>query len=98
MPKRKRMSSKFKAKVAMAALKGEKPMAEMIREYGVDRVQIQRWKKIMVANLDDIFSDKRTKDGKGKDKLVEELYGKIGQLKVEVDWLKKKSRELGALD
>lgn len=91
---RKRFSAAFKAKVAVEALKGEKTIAELSSEYGVHSNQIRQWKKKLVEELPDIFSDRRKRSEKEGEELTSELYRQIGQLKVELDWLKKKSEML----
>jgi transposase-like protein len=88
---RKRYGSKFKARVALEAIKGEKTAAELASEYAVHVSQITRWKKRVMASLPDVFSEKHEKDRADAERLQEELYKQIGRLKVEVDWLKKKS-------
>jgi len=84
----------LKAKVALEALKGEKTMTQLSSLYGVHPNQISRWKKELLARLPEIFSGKWKKEHKTGEELVEELYKQIGQLKVELDWLKKKSQLL----
>ena len=49
----------------------------------------------MLARSEEIFSDKRRRDKEDNAQLIEELYKQIGQLKVELDWLKKKSGIIG---
>jgi len=88
---KKRYGSKFKARVALESIKGEKTAAELASQYGVHASQITRWKKHMLENLPELFSNKHEKDREDAEKLQEELYRQIGRLKVEVDWLKKKS-------
>jgi len=92
---RKQHDAAFKAKVALAALKGEKTMAQLSSEYGVHANQIGQWKKRLLQDLPGLFSGKQRKVEEEKDELIEELYRQIGQLKVELDWLKKKSERLG---
>lgn len=84
-------SGEFKAKVALEAIAGKKTMAEISSVYSVHATQIIKWKKELQMNMGEIFSDKRKKVDDSKEKLVDELYKQIGQLKVENDWLKKKS-------
>ena len=81
----------LKAKVALEALREEKTSAELSSEYKVHPGQIRRWKSIATEGIRELFMDNRQKRDKDKDMLIEELYKQIGQLKVEVDWLKKKS-------
>ena len=85
----------FKAKVALEAVKGEKTMAQLSSEYGVHPHQIGLWKKRLLSELPSLFSDKRKKSNNDREDLEGELYRQIGQLKVELEWLKKKSQTLG---
>jgi transposase-like protein len=80
--------------VALEALRGEKTIAELSSEYGVHGNQIRQWKKKLVEELPAIFSDRRRRSEKEGEELTSELYRQIGQLKVELDWLKKKSELL----
>jgi transposase len=89
--KKKQHDSKFKARVALEAIKGEKTIAEISSMYGVHSTQITRWKKKALEGLVDIFSNNQEKVAKETDRVQDELYKQIGQLKVELDWLKKKS-------
>jgi transposase len=85
----------FKAKVALEAVKGEKTIAQIASEYGVHPNQIGQWKKRLLEDLPGLFSDRRRKEEKENAAETDELYRQIGQLKVELDWLKKKSQILG---
>lgn len=89
--KRNNYSSAFKAKVALAAVKGDKTIAELASQYEVHPTQIVQWKKLLLESLPDVFNNSRQKDRVRQDELTEHLYQQIGQLKVELDWLKKKS-------
>jgi transposase-like protein len=91
---RKRHDAAFKAKVALEAAKGEKTIAQLSSEFGVHANQIRQWKKQLLDDLHRLFSDRRSKKEKDDEALQEELYRQIGQLKVELDWLKKKSQLL----
>ncbi len=88
---RKKYSAQFKAKVAIEAVKGNKTVNEIAGEYGVHPTQIQQWKKQLLEELPNIFSRKRTSKAKETEELTAQLYQQIGQLKVELDWVKKKS-------
>ena len=91
---RRRHNGAFKAKVALEAIKGEKTLAQLSSEFGVHANQIRQWRKQLLDELPSLFSDRRKKRDKEQEDLVSELYRQIGQLKVEVDWLKKKSHML----
>ena len=88
---RRKHNPEFKAKVALAAIRGDKTVAELAQEFGVHPHQIQNWKKALLDNARNVFE----KPGSIGDKKVDntaELYEKIGQLTIERDFL---SRALG---
>ncbi len=89
--KRRNHSAQFKVKVSLAATKGQKTIAELAKEYQVHPTQIVQWKKQLMDSLPEIFSVRRKKEQQEQEVLTNELYQQIGQLKVELDWLKKKS-------
>jgi len=89
--KRRNHSAAFKAKVALEAVKGEKTIAELASQYEVHPTQIIQWKKQLLESLPDLFNNSPQKDRQKQDELTEHLYQQIRQLKVELDWLKKKS-------
>jgi len=91
---RKHHDGAFKAKVALEAIKGEKTMTQLSSEFGIHVNQIRQWKKQLLDELPGLFSGKRKKVEKENEELENELYKQIGQLKVELDWLKKKSQQL----
>lgn len=91
---RKNHDSAFKAKVALEATKGERTMAQISSEYGVHVNQIRQWRQKLLEELPGVFSDRRQKKDKETEEMTSELYRQIGQLKVELDWLKKKSLQL----
>ena len=91
---RKGHNGAFKAKVALEAVKGEKTLAQLSSEFGVHANQIGQWRKQLLNELPSLFAHRRTKNHKEQEDLISELYRQIGQLKVELDWLKKKSHLL----
>jgi putative transposase len=88
---RRQHSGAFKAKVAVAAIRGERTMSELSSEYGIHPTVINRWRKQVLDVLPQILSGKTGPVDKNQEELVSRLYQEIGQLKVELDWLKKKS-------
>jgi transposase len=84
----------FKARVAQEALKEEKTMAQLSSEFGVHVNQIRQWRQKLLDELPSLFSDRRKKKDKEGEELLSELYRQIGQLNVELEWLKKKSQVL----
>ncbi len=91
---RKSYDATFRAKVALESVKGEKTLAELSSEFSVHPNQIRNWRKQLLEMLPDLFTDRRKKRDKDQEELISELYRQIGQLKVELDWLKKKSQKL----
>lgn len=88
---RRRHSSEFKARVALEALKGQKTLNELASEFGVHPVQIAQWKRHLQEASAGVFeSGDASQRERQQEQLVERLYQEIGQLKVEVDWLRKK--------
>lgn len=83
---RKNHSKAFKAKVALAAVKGDRTVAELAAEFSVHPQQIANWKKTLLANVEAAF-EKPTNGKDAKKENVSELYEKIGQLTVERDFL-----------
>lgn len=92
---RKSFDKEFMARVALEAIKEEKTIAELSSQYEVHRTQITKWRKRALEGLAGIFQGKEGKNAEEKAKVTDELYRQIGQLKVENEWLKKKSREIG---
>ena len=89
---RKRYSAELKTKVALEAIKGQKTTNEIAAEYGVHPSQITQWKKQALDGLPDLFSTRESRQAKSEEALIAKLYQEIGQLKVQVDWLEKKSK------
>lgn len=88
---RRKHTPSFKAKVALEAIKEQKTSAELASQYQVHPGQIRNWKATAAKGLIDLFSDKKKSRDQDQEELIQELYRQIGQLKVDFDWLKKKS-------
>lgn len=90
--KRRRIEGPFKAKVALAAVRGEKTTAQLATQFGVHGNQVSAWKRQLLDGAAGLFADRRSRQ---KDDVAEEeLYEQIGRLQMELAWLKKKSTEL----
>lgn len=92
--RRKQHSKAFKAKVALAALKGHKTVNEIAAEYEVHPTQINTWKKRALEALPEVFSRGQDREAAQREAEQDRLYRQIGKLQVEVDWLKKKTGHL----
>ena len=92
--KRKRYTGAFKAKVGLEALMGVKTVGQIAREYQVHPVQVTQWKGIIRDHLPELF-ELTQPVGEDQQQLITQLHEKIGQLTVEVDYLKKKCKQLG---
>ena len=91
--KRRVFGAAFKAKVALAAVRGDKTTAQLASEFEVHTSQVTAWKKYLLEQAVGLFEDGRQRrDEQAADE--QELYEQIGRLKMEVEWLKKKSAEL----
>jgi transposase len=94
--KRRRHEPEFKARVAIEALKGIKTIQEIAKDFDIHPVQVSDWKKAMLEGATGIFGSTREKsNSEDFERQRDELHAKIGQLSVEVDFLRKKSKQLG---
>lgn len=93
--KRKVYKPEFKAKVALEAVKGRLTINQIAKEFEVHPNQVSIWKKQFLESLPQIFENPNKSKSTGNEELTDRLYQQIGQMKVELDWLKKKSARLG---
>lgn len=90
MTTRKHYDNRLKAQIALEAIKNQRTISEIAGDYEVHPNQISQWKRKLLDEVPEIFSTKREKQQQDNEALQGELYKQIGQLKVELDWLKKK--------
>ena len=93
--KRRVHGSSFKARVALAAVRGDKTTAELASKFAVHTSQVTAWKKLLLEQATGLFEDGRRQQRDERNAKEEELYDQIGRLKMEGEGLKKKSAELG---
>ena len=96
---RRKFDKNFKARVALEAIRGDKTVAEIVSEYEIQPNQVSAWKKQLLDALPDVFEDKRHKESREKDfeKKEDELHRQLGKAQSELEWLKKKSIQIGLL-
>ena len=95
MPGKRRVyGAPFKAKVALAATKGDRTTAQLASQFGIHTSKVTAWKKQLMAQVAELFADGRQRrPDQATDE--QELFEQIGRLKMEVEWLKKKVAEVG---
>jgi putative transposase len=89
--KRKQYSNEFKFKVALEAVKGVKTINQLASEYNLHPTQIGTWKKQLLREGSAVFTRPNSQTKRDRESKETELYEQIGRLKMELEWLKKKS-------
>ncbi|MBU1927325.1 MAG: transposase [Gammaproteobacteria bacterium] len=94
---RRKFSPQEKLKIASEALSGHLTQNEITKRYGVHTTQIMNWKKRLQSGAMDVFGESQRQQQRAteKDALIDDLYKEIGKLKIELEWLKKKSELFG---
>ncbi len=88
---RRKLNPAFKAKVAVAAVKGDQTVEEFARQFGVHAAQIHTWKRALLDGAATVFDGQPAKKDKAHGALVEQLYRQIGQFTLERDFLRDRS-------
>lgn len=88
--KRRTFTGKFKAKVALEAIRGVKTIAELATQYQVHPNQISDWKRQVLTNVPDLFASGKKPRARTEEELTAPLYEEIGRLKMDIKWLEKK--------
>ena len=96
MKTRRQFSPEYKAKAALEAIKGQRTLNEIAGDLEIHPIQLGAWKRVAMDGLASVFAGARTKATTDGEALLSALYQEIGQLKMELDWLKKKSGHLNA--
>jgi transposase len=86
---RSRYDAQFKARVALVAIRGDRTLAEIASAYQVHPNQITKWKRQVLEELLKVFPASKERGEAQHNELLAQLYQQIGQLTVELDWLKK---------
>ena len=89
--KRRSFGAELKAKVALEAIKGVRSASELAGEYQVHPTQVVMWKKQLLSAASAVFSRRGEREVADQQELIDRLYRQIGQQKMELDWLSKKS-------
>ena len=89
--KRRQFTADFKFKVALEAAKGTKTISEQASETGIHPNQISQWKRQLLEEGASLFKKNAAKQQRELEQREVELYEQIGRLKMELEWLKKKS-------
>jgi transposase-like protein len=92
---RKRYEASFKTRVALAAVRGDKTLSELAGEFAVHGNLVSQWKRRLLGNVARVFEEPDDQGQRDQQVLVDELHRKIGELNVELDWLKKKAAQFG---
>jgi transposase-like protein len=93
--KRKSHAASFKAQVALAALKGDKTINELSKQFGIHATLIHGWKKQLQGGVEEVFNRGGATSAEDHQAVQAELYEQIGRLKMELEWLKKKLADAG---
>ena len=80
MTKRRTLTTVFKKKVALVALRGDRTLQDLAAHYQVHPNQISQWKKQAIDGLDDVFDSKSDRRARDVDGEIKELHAKIGEL------------------
>jgi len=84
--------------VGLEALRGIDTVHAIAQKHGVHPVQVSQWKKEILDRLPEVFAKKKDSSAEEQAKKEADLYRKIGQLEMDLDWLKKKSEQLRRLE
>lgn len=84
-------SVEFKAKVAIDLIREHEPLTQICSKYGIHPTQARRWRDEALAGFSQTFQTKPNTAVTDQQRLIDELYKRIGELNVQLDWVKKKT-------
>ena len=88
---RRSFSAEMKSRIALEAIKGQKTIQEIASHYRVHPNQVTNWKRQAVEGMSAVFAGRRSRPDTSEETVKAELYQQIGEMKMELDWLKKRS-------
>ena len=91
--KRRQHSAALKAKVALAAVKGDRTASELAGKFQVHPTQVSQWKRQLLEGAEELFGRDRGREAQEQAALVADLYERIGRLQMELEWVKKKAAQ-----
>lgn len=92
--KRRRIEAGVKAKVALAAVRGDRTTSQLVSAFKVHATQIGQWKRRLLEGAAELFSEDRRREAEEQEALIAELYEQIGRFQMEPGWLKNKVARL----
>lgn len=92
--KRRRIEAGVKAKVALAAVRGDRTTSQLVSTFGVHATQVAQWKRRLMEGAVELFSEDHRRESQQQEALIAELYEQIGRLQMDLSWLKKKVARL----
>ena len=93
--KRRKFTNKFKAMVALAAIREQKTLAELSKEFEVSPNQISQWKQEAIRNMEKAFGGKGDETSEDDEKSIRKLREKVGELTIERDFFEDACKRLG---
>ena len=93
--KRRKFTNKFKAMVALAAIREQKTLAELSKEFEVSPNQISQWKQDAIRNMEKAFVEKGKEKSEEDEKSIRKLREKVGELTIERDFFEDACKRLG---
>ena len=91
--KRKQHNTALKARVALAAVKGDQTTSALAAKFQVHPTQVSQWKRELMEGAEGVFGRDGKREAREQEALVADLYEQIGRLQMELEWMKKKAAQ-----